>query len=173
MIKKLRENKRLLLLSAIFVLLILNILMMENSFARYKETVDISKNATVLEFDPEVGGFDEWSGDMPMSEDGESSVSFSLRNMPDVSSNLIVVLDVEGEFPLEYKLKLKDGTVVEGEKEGNVYTYVVPMSAGTTEADFLLISKWNAPYYDERVNMLSEDINLKIICEQSLEGETE
>lgn len=169
MIKILKANKVVLIVSAIVVLLIFNILMLEDSLAKYRSTAVIDKSSAVLEFDPEIGGFEEFDGQLPPGNDGETGIPCKFKNPQKVDTNVIVILTTEGELPFAYTLVLENGTVIEGEKDGNVYTFIMPVEAGETPS-FTIKSKWNAPNYDERFNNLGENFNIKVICEQNVEG---
>ena len=162
---KIKADRRVLLVAAIVVLLLLNVAMMGDSFAKYKDTVVIDQSAAVLEFDPEIGECYDYNGNIVMDESGEIPCKFV--NPQEVDVKVILILETEGELPIAYTLVLEDGTEIEGDREGNEYTFTFPVPAGETP-EFKVVPSWNAPNYDERFNGLGEDIHIRIICEQDV-----
>ena len=160
-----KVKRRIFFLAAIVVLLLLNALMPWGSFAKYRDTVVIHESAALLEFDPKIGECYDYDGNIVMDEEGEIPCKFV--NPQEVDVKVIVILTSEGEFPISYTLVLEDGTELEGVREGNEYTFTFSVPAGETP-EFKVASSWDAPNYDERFNGLSEDISIRIICEQDV-----
>ena len=165
--KKLKENKVGLLLSVAVALLLLNIMLLPASFAKYRETATIDVTSGIIAFDPEIENHFDLDGGMARDENGDIPAVFAKPQELDV--NVFVTLESEGELPIVYSLILEDGTVLEGEREGNVFTFVFTVPAGETP-EFKISPKWDAPYYDERLNSLSEDVSIRIVCEQNVEA---
>lgn len=169
MMKTLKAHKVTFLVAAIVILLMFNIFMLEDSFAKYRSAAVVDKNSSVLEFDPEIGGFEDFDGFLSPGANGDNEIPCKFKSAQDVDTNVIVIVTTEGELPYVYTIELEDGTILEGEKDGNVYTFEFFVPKGE-RPKFTVKSRWNAPNYDERFNQLSESFNIKIICEQDEEG---
>lgn len=168
--RKTTEHKRIISKSGIIfcalVLLVLNFLLMNVSFAKFKDEEKGNNSAGVAGFSPIIVQ-DGFSGEFAVTmEDAVAGMPFTLMNDgAEVGMNVTITLSVDGVLPLSYSLYAEDEEITLT-KNGNEFIAETVMSVGMESRDFVLVGKWEEDTYDERFNGLTDRVQLSVVCEQ-------
>ena len=146
------------------LLLAANLTMMGISFARYITSKEESAEIGVIGFSPALEE-DAYSGDFKVP----GSKTFTVTNgNGDVPLQLTVTVETKGVMPLTYRLFMGDEELTmewDAETSSFVSSHAV-MPAGTTEQEFTLVSEWRNSEYDEYYGGFSEQVSIRVLCEQ-------
>jgi len=142
------------------------------SLARYTQNAGVEESASVGAFSPVLACGDSWETEESFQIGGlahPAQLPFTVTNENSVTPVLVFVeLTAEQVLPLEYGLYLEDELLLPDSVEGNTYTYTHFLANGT--ANFELSVSLVAGEYDERFNGLTNDVRLRVVCEQAQVG---
>ena len=169
------KTKRGIVVICLLCLLTLNVTLMGVSLARYTQTAAGGSDGGVLAFTPVIKYGDAWnySGSFVLTgAAGEAAkqLPFEVDNTENGTPiRVTVTLTAEQVLPLTFSL------FVAGEERtfaaGESITYTVDLDLDET-VSFLLTAEWAADVYDERLNGITNDVHLSVVCEQIQEVST-
>jgi len=152
------------------LLLAVNLTMMGISFARYRTVYEKQHAIGVAGFSPALeentfeGNFEFGGESLPVAN------SFTVRNgNTKIGLQLTVTVIPEGILPFSYRLFLGEEELSMEEKDGALVA-TVEMPVGTAEQEFVLVTEWNSPEYDEHFGGLVEHVKIRVLCEQAEGG---
>ena len=152
------------------LLLAVNLTMMGISFARYRTVYEKQHAIGVAGFSPTLeentfeGNFEFGGESLPVAN------SFTVRNgNTKIGLQLTVTVIPEGILPFSYRLFLGEEELFLEEKDGALVA-TVEMPVGTAEQEFVLVTEWNSPEYDEHFGGLVEHVKIRVLCEQAEGG---
>jgi hypothetical protein len=146
------------------LLLVANLTMMGISFARYRSAFEGSVEVGVIGFSPALEE-DAFEGDFTVP----GSKSFTVTNgNGEVALQLKITIETQGVLPLSYRLFMgEEELTLEWNSSESVYiSESTTMPVGATEQEFTLISDWEGSMYQEYFGGLSEQVSIRVLCEQ-------